>query len=792
MIPASLFQRNKKDIKKQVSESDEDETPMRRKNKLNFQNLQLVDFNDIADQEELDAVKEDALSNQFKNNSIREEEESDQSESTSRKKNIKQLRLPRLSEKRQLNTSEQMDQVQENQQSQEEPMAEPMAEFAKTPSPNRVSNRSPNQQSQKQPTLQNQDDSSSEFDIFSPDKSMDKEQPPRNIELDEKLSKLTQEANAIERILPNCIINPYGKFKSTWSGIMILLLIYVVLILPVRLAFETNTQELLGLDLSVDCIFFFDMVFTFFTAYEDERGIVIVEFKKIAINYMKGWFWIDLISTFPLYLILDPSVLPGASSVNGLLRLARLPRIYKLVGVLRVGNLIKHQTIQKLFFFLKLNKEYSLILKFIILTFVVIHLAGCFWYFIGTISPDPNNNWIVVYIPDGTSAVEQYIASVYFVLTILVTVGYGNILPVNNMEYVVGIIFQFLGVAFFAYVMGTLTFTFAKLSQKLTMIKEREIFFNELAHTYQLPKETHERLLMSIQNSIFSHSNQILEFYNEEDIIQELPPLVQGLVCEFIFKDIIEKIRFLQNKPRGFLRRLFRSIIPVFLNKGDAIFFRGEPADFVYFVIEGRLATKCEDQNGKIRTLIHVEGSYFGEVDILVSRARGESAIAESQAEVWKISKEAFLRILNDYEDVKMEILDYAVKKEKNRKSTVKIIKNAQFFELIAKSKKDQICLNKSQFILKIKEKMINSLNEIVKNKTENGKELFPNLSDLDLFLDKVSEYNKIKKKLQISDQDLTSLKHLRSTNYTDPEIEDSLLKGMRVQSHLQSIQEYL
>ena len=28
---------------------------------------------------------------------------------------------------------------------------------------------------------------------------------------------------------------------------------------------------------------------------------------------------------------------------------------------------------------------------------------------------------------------------------------------------------------------------------------------------------------------------------------------------------------------------------------------------------------------------------------------------------------------------------------------------------------------------------MINSLNEIVKNKTENGKELFPNLSDLDL-----------------------------------------------------------
>lgn len=112
--------------------------------------------------------------------------------------------------------------------------------------------------------------------------------------------------------------------------------------MPVRLAFETNTDELIALDLTIDSLFFCDLMFTFFTAYEDERGIVIVEFKKIAANYLKGWFWLDLISTFPLYLILDSSTLPGSTSVNGLLRLARLPRVYKLVAVLRVGNLIKH------------------------------------------------------------------------------------------------------------------------------------------------------------------------------------------------------------------------------------------------------------------------------------------------------------------------------------------------------------------------------------------------------------------------------------------------------------------
>lgn len=109
-----------------------------------------------------------------------------------------------------------------------------------------------------------------------------------------------------------------------------------------RLAFEQNPNEYIALDLTIDSIFFLDMAFTFFTAYEDDRGIVIIELNKIALNYLKGWFFIDLVATFPLYLILSPEALPGASSVNSLLRLARLPRIYKLAAVLRVGNLIKH------------------------------------------------------------------------------------------------------------------------------------------------------------------------------------------------------------------------------------------------------------------------------------------------------------------------------------------------------------------------------------------------------------------------------------------------------------------
>ena len=42
---------------------------------------------------------------------------------------------------------------------------------------------------------------------------------------------------------------------------------------------------------------------------------------------------------------------------------------------------------------------------------------------------------------------------------------------------------------------------------------------------------------------------------------------------------------------------------PNFLSLGDAIYLKGEPAEYVYFVIKGRLATKCEDQTGILISL---------------------------------------------------------------------------------------------------------------------------------------------------------------------------------------------
>lgn len=51
---------------------------------------------------------------------------------------------------------------------------------------------------------------------------------------------------------------------------------------------------------------------------------------------------------------------------------------------------------------------------------------------------------------------DQIITSLYFALTTLSTVGYGDLFPVSQIERIFAVIVMLLGVAFFSFIMGNI------------------------------------------------------------------------------------------------------------------------------------------------------------------------------------------------------------------------------------------------------------------------------------------------------------------------------------------------
>ena len=56
---------------------------------------------------------------------------------------------------------------------------------------------------------------------------------------------------------------------------------------------------------SVDIFFGFDILMTFSTGYIDEQNDIEYDCKKVIINYITGWFAIDLVSIMPFDYIFD-------------------------------------------------------------------------------------------------------------------------------------------------------------------------------------------------------------------------------------------------------------------------------------------------------------------------------------------------------------------------------------------------------------------------------------------------------------------------------------------------------
>ena len=136
-----------------------------------------------------------------------------------------------------------------------------------------------------------------------------------------------------------------------------------------------TTDAYFWADVVMDSWFLVDIVWRFNTAYEDGMSeMLVLDREKIAKNYLKVWFWIDLASSFPFGVIADAI---GNDSLLSLrfIRIVRLSRLFKLVRIAKLQRLQK--PIEELDLSPNLINMVSLICQ---IPFVA-HFMACFWFY---------------------------------------------------------------------------------------------------------------------------------------------------------------------------------------------------------------------------------------------------------------------------------------------------------------------------------------------------------------------------------------------------------------------------
>ena len=170
--------------------------------------------------------------------------------------------------------------------------------------------------------------------------------------------KKAKKAASIERgCLGRWVILPDSPGKLAWDIACIALLVYAVVVTPLKLGFGIsemcpNVEWIF--DLTVDCFFMLDLFLNFFTAawITDEFGehMLSGNLKTIAWQYLKSWFLVDLLSSLPIDAVVSVALegcsgdasfeassnatreeVQSADDAAGLLRMVRLLRMIKLL-----------------------------------------------------------------------------------------------------------------------------------------------------------------------------------------------------------------------------------------------------------------------------------------------------------------------------------------------------------------------------------------------------------------------------------------------------------------------------
>lgn len=92
-------------------------------------------------------------------------------------------------------------------------------------------------------------------------------------------------------------------------------------------------------------------------------------------------------------------------------------------------------------------------------TLFAVHSAGCVYYLLADRYPDPNKTWIGSVIPDfrEKSLWVRYTCSIYWSITTLTTVGYGDLHAVNYREMIFDIFYMLFNLGLTAYLIGNMT-----------------------------------------------------------------------------------------------------------------------------------------------------------------------------------------------------------------------------------------------------------------------------------------------------------------------------------------------
>ncbi|XP_071248466.1 voltage-gated delayed rectifier potassium channel KCNH4 [Salvelinus alpinus] len=384
------------------------------------------------------------------------------------------------------------------------------------------------------------------------------------------------------------ILLHYSVSKALWDWMILLATFYVAVTVPYNVCFtpydelDTAARATIVSDIAVEMLFILDIILNFRTSFVSTSGQVVYEARSICIHYATTWFFVDLVAALPFDLLYAFNI-----TVTSLVHLLKTVRLLRLLRLLQ-----------------KLDRysQYSaMVLTLLMSMFALLaHWMACIWYIIGRKEMENNDpdTWDIGWLHElgkrletpyanstlgGPSVRSSYIAALYFTLSSLTSVGFGNVCANTDAEKIFSICTMLIGALMHAVVFGNVTAIIQRMYSRRSLYHTRMKDLKDFIRVHRLPQQLKQRMLEYFQTT-WSVNNGI----DANELLHDFPDELRADIAMHLNKDILQLPVF-EGASRGCLRSLSLHIKTSFCAPGEYLIRQGDALHANYFVCSGSL-----------------------------------------------------------------------------------------------------------------------------------------------------------------------------------------------------------
>lgn len=176
-------------------------------------------------------------------------------------------------------------------------------------------------------------------------------------------------------------------------------------------------------------------------------------------------------------------------------------------------------------------------------------------------------------------------------------------------------------------------------------------FVDEFALETNITSELKSKLKAALR---YSTDVEGFSWKNKKGIFEELPMKIRYEVTLVMHKQAADRIRFFNDKDQFFITAVIPLLTPAHLNSHEYIYYKDDVPEEIYFIAKGRVSFVHDKKN--ITFVTFLEGSMFGDVEVLMESKRKFHAMSTSPASLLALNYEGINVIKNEFKAVWKEM----------------------------------------------------------------------------------------------------------------------------------------